>query len=551
MLKKILKISTIAIIILVIIGAIAYYFLGGFKKGAEYTTVKVERGLLTQSVEATGKVESVDQIELNFKTTGRIFLISSKVGDRVAKNQILARLESGALQSRVIDARAQVAKAKADYDQLIAGASNEDVKVTQDTVEQKKQDIATAQNNLASLKIKRDTELLNLKETVLTVAYNELITAQGAMEQVDNTLDDPDAKDTLSVKNTGLISITRSYEEDANKTVSDVINNINSLTSISPDSVVLAALSNTKVALQKVITALSSTLDALLATNTSTSLSEAELDTLKTNIKTQQANISASKTSIQTAESNWTNKTAVYEDEIITAEDSINVKISALQVAESQLILKKSQPRQFEIDSANAKINQAEATLTLAIANLEDAVIKAPIAGVITKKNYENGEQSSLSEPVLEMIGESTLQIEGDISESDIVNIKTGQEAEVTLDAFSDENLFLGTVSFINPAETIIQDVVYYKIKVQLNEQYEEIKPGMTANVKIITAEKDGVIFVPFRAVKSKNGDKYIDILINNLPVTRTVELGLRGDEGVEILSGVEEGENVVTFVKE
>ena len=73
----------------------------------------------------------------------------------------------------------------------------------------------------------------------------------------------------------------------------------------------------------------------------------------------------------------------------------------------------------------------------------------------------------------------------------------------------------------------------------------------MTANVKIVTAEEENVLFVPFRAVKSKNGDKYIDVLVDGVPERKIVELGLRGDEGIEILSGVEEGEEAVTFVKE
>ncbi|MFA5318308.1 MAG: efflux RND transporter periplasmic adaptor subunit [Patescibacteria group bacterium] len=551
MLRKRIKITLILAVILIVVAGGGYYFLRALKKSVEYTTAKVERGLLTKSVEATGKIESVDRIELNFKTSGRIYSVLVDSGDRVARGQILAQLEAGALQSQVSNARAQIAQAKADYDKLLAGASGEDIKVTEDTVEQKKQDIITAENNLETLKSKRDTELFNLKDSTLTTAYSELISAQGAAEEIDNTLDDPDAQSTLSSRNSGLLDGAKNLEISANSLISAALLSVNSLTADFSDLAISGAIVDTKTALQKTMDALSKTMDVLLATNTSSDLSEAELDALKTNIKTQQTTISASKASVQSAESSWTNKIAYYEDLVASTENSITANEAALKVAESQLELKKSPPRQFEIDSVKARVDQAEASLNLALANLGDTIIKSPIAGVITKKNFNAGEQSSLSSPVLEMIGESTLQIEVDISESDIADIKAGQPAEVTLDAFSDEEVFLGTVSFVNPAETVIQDVVYYKIKVQLDEQYDEIKPGMTANVKIITAEKEDVLFAPFRAVKAKNGDKYVDVLINNMPEQKIVETGLRGDEGIEILSGVGEGEDVVTFVKE
>jgi len=73
----------------------------------------------------------------------------------------------------------------------------------------------------------------------------------------------------------------------------------------------------------------------------------------------------------------------------------------------------------------------------------------------------------------------------------------------------------------------------------------------MTANVTIITGMKENALYVPVRAVKSRNGDKYIEVLENGLVVEKIITLGLRGDEGIEILSGLEEGDEVITFVKE
>ncbi len=547
-----MKFKTIIIIIIIItaIGAIFWHFQTS-KKSPEYTTFKVTKGTLTQSIDATGKVESAESINLNFKTTGRIASILVKVGDKVTAGQTLATLESKALQSRIDDARAKLAQAQADYQKLLAGASAEEIKIAENTVSQKKQDLTAAKNNLTRLKSLRDTELLNLKEAAITTLKNEIIIAQGAMDEIDNTLNDQDAKDTLSIKNSGALVEAKNNQIIANDAVNQSKEKINLINSRSLDSEVLAALDNLKETLSLVATTLSNTLDVLAATITSSQLSEAELDALKSNIKTQQTKINTAQTNIQTAKSNWTNKISYYKDQVAAAEDAIKQAEKALQIAESELALKKTPPRQFEIDAAQAKINQAQASLNLAYANLADTIITAPIKGVITKKNYEKGEQTTLNTPVLEMIGESNLQIEVNIPESDIAKVKTGQKVEITLDAFGDDKKFAGTVTFIDPAETVVEGVVYYKTKIQINEPQTQIKPGMTANLTIYTNKKDGVLIIPLRAIKSKGDKKYVEVLENGTLTQRIITTGLQGNQGVEVTSGLKEGEEVVTLIKE
>ena len=124
--KKIILISIAIIFVLIIIGSVI-----AAKKGKqpEYTTATVQYATLKQTVDATGKIESAEKIDLNFKTSGRIAQILVNVGDEIKSGQILARLEAGALQSNVTSAAAQVNQAQADYDKIIAGASAEDIKI--------------------------------------------------------------------------------------------------------------------------------------------------------------------------------------------------------------------------------------------------------------------------------------------------------------------------------------------------------------------------------------------------------------------------------------
>ncbi|PIP67456.1 MAG: hypothetical protein COW93_00020 [Parcubacteria group bacterium CG22_combo_CG10-13_8_21_14_all_41_9] len=545
MIKKVI----IGIIILMIGGMVLWFLKFRTTQGPEYVTETAQIGTLTQSVEATGKVESMQRIDLNFKAGGRIEQMNVKVGDKVRSGQVLARLDSRALMSRISDAQAEVDKQKADYEKLVAGASDTDIKVTEDTVAQKQQDVASAENSLVNLRAKRKTELDNLKEKAITVLKNEVLVCQLAIEVINNTLDDPSANNSYAYISTDKQKAQLS-KNSANIEISAVESSSGELSVISGDTDILSNLDDGKLMLDSVKTALTDTMSVLNNANTTYSFLESDLDTLKSSIQAQQATINTSRTNIVAAKTNWTDKIAYYNDQIAAAEDSVSQAESALTVAQSQLDLKKSPPRKFEIDAQNARVAQAQASLSLALANMEESIIRAPLVGTITKKYYEAGEQTSLSSPVLEMIGEATLEIEVDIPESDISKIIIGQEAKITLDAFGDEREYTGSVTFVDPAETLISDVVYYRVKAAFSDS-GQVKPGMTANVTIITDMKENALYVPVRAVKSRNGDKYIEVLENGLVVEKIITLGLRGDEGIEILSGLEEGDEVITFVKE
>ena len=546
MIKKIF----IAIIVVGAIGTIIWAVKFRQPAQPEYVTETVEYGTLTQSVEATGKVESMDRIELNFRTSGRINEMKVKVGDIVRTGDVLSRLDNRALMSRVSDAQAQVDREKAEYDKLLAGASSQDIQVTKDTVAQKQQDLTTAENTVINLNLKKNTELANLKQTAITTLKNEIVVVDAALEENDNTLDDPDASSTLGVQDSDSVTNANQSKYLAQESVDEVSLESRQISTLSLNTEVLNAIDSTMESLDLTKEALGHTMNVLLATITSSYLTETELDTLKTNIQAQQTKVSASQVSLVTAKTNWTNRIVYYDDQIASAQDAVNQSRSALQVAQSQLELKKSPPRQFEIDSQKARVSQAESGVSLALANLEEATIRAPMNGTITKKYYDAGEQASLSSPVLEMIGNAILEIEVDIPESDISKIVVNQIAKITLDAFGDEKEYNGTVAFIDPAETLISDVVYYKVKVAFSDS-GQVKPGMTANVTIITDEKENVLFVPFRAVKSNNGDKYVEVLEEGIAKEQIIQVGLRGDEGIEIISGIEAGEEVITFVKE
>ncbi len=542
----------IILVIILIVVILALIFLSkNSKDKTEYTTVKAAIMDLKQTVDATGQVESAETIKLNFKNYGRLTKVLFNEGDKVKQGDKLAELDSKALYSQVADARARLTQAQADYEKLIAGASETDIQISENNLSQKQQTLNSTLSTLNYTKTKQQTDLLNLKTTALDVINSEITTAENALEEINNTLQDPDAEDTLSIKNRTLLVVATTNYNDNIEEISSLKIASGYLSPDSENNEIFLTLDNLKKQLNNIANSLTLIIDILENTLTSVDLTETELDTLKANIKAQQIKINTSITSVQTAKYNWTSKITYYEDQIAYYQNAIKDAENAILMAENQLALKKQPARSFEIQASKARVDQAKANLDLALANLSDAQIFAPVDGVITKKNVQVGEQTSLSTPVLEMIGKSNLQVKVNIPESDIAKIKLAQNVDMTLDAFGADKKFAGQVVMIDPAETKIQDVVYYQVKVQFNNNFEEVKPGMTANLIILIEQRNQVLVVPSRAIKSRNDEKYVEILENLKEVKeKTVTVGIKGDEGTEIISGLSVGEEVITFVK-
>jgi len=542
--KKRILIIIIAIIVL----AVIIFSLKGNK--TDYITAKVDRGVIKQTVDATGSIKSSQAIELNFKTVGRLKTLNVDSGDKVEAGQILATLEAGALQSRVADAKSNLLEAQANYDKLISGATPEDIYVSQINVEQKKQALSTAENNLSHLNLEAETALRNLKNTAIVTLGNEIVDGSSALETIKNTLNSEDAEDTLGILKISTVDIAKNSQEIAINSVNNAELTVSTIFEYSPDQQVLDGLDQVVSALGDVRDCLSDVFNVLENTITSSKLTQTELDALTSGIQTKQTTISTALTNLQAAESNWTNKEVYYKDQISKAKDSLKSTEDSLRLAEAQLALKEADPQSYEIAASQARIAKAQANLSLALANLNDSIIKAPVKGTIVDINQDLGEQTSLAQPVISMIGESALEIEVNIPESDIAKINIGQNVEITLDSFGDDIIFPGTVTFIDPAETVIQDVVYYQVKVQFTNNSENIKPGMTANVVIIIQVKDDVLRLPLRALKQKEGKKYVEILVDKKIQEKEVNTGLRGDDYIEILSGLTQNDEVITYIK-
>ncbi|MDD3607418.1 MAG: efflux RND transporter periplasmic adaptor subunit, partial [Candidatus Moranbacteria bacterium] len=206
--------------------------------------------------------------------------------------------------------------------------------------------------------------------------------------------------------------------------------------------------------------------------------------------------------------------------------------------------------------SKNAAVGTARVNYEIALENLEKSALRSPVNGVVTQINYKSGEvlgSATVSEPFAKVLSYDFI-IESNVPESDIAQIKLGQTAEITFDALSEDDLFSGEVVEIEPASTVIQDVVYYKVKFKLNNFDQQLKAGMSCDIEVKIDEREDVLAIAQRAVeKDESGRSVVKILSENGQVEQIeVKIGLKDDGGmVEIISGLKEGDEVVVMEKE
>jgi len=257
---------------------------------------------------------------------------------------------------------------------------------------------------------------------------------------------------------------------------------------------------------------------------------------------------------VRDAENALATATAARDRDIAKASAAVTSREADLARARAALATATATPRAVDLASYEASVTQAEADARSALARLRDAQVVAPIDGILTAVNADPGESVTAGIGVVTVLSAGLdFEIALDIPESDVAKTREGQTADVTFDAFGDDLVFGGTLFSIDPAQKLIEGVVFYEAKVLLDpdQDLSAVKPGMSADVTVVTGERTGVLTVPSRAVLERDGHKYVRVPSGDAYEERTVTVGLRADGGIiEITSGLSEGETVIVSIR-
>jgi len=234
------------------------------------------------------------------------------------------------------------------------------------------------------------------------------------------------------------------------------------------------------------------------------------------NLKSAQANLEKAEVTVSDAKRTLDRNRPLVERQVIaqsvfdTAQTNYDSAVAQLEAAKAQLESAKSQ-----VESTKAQVEQTKAALKLAETNLRYTTIRSPVNGVVISRNVDVGQTvaASLQAPTLFTIAKdlTQMQVDTNVSEADIGRLSVGQEATFTVDAYP-EKTFRGKVSEIRNAPTTISNVVTYDVVIQVDNKDLKLKPGMTANVSVLVAHKEGVLKIPnaalrFRPEFAKSGE--------------------------------------------
>ncbi|MCK4781320.1 efflux RND transporter periplasmic adaptor subunit [Candidatus Parcubacteria bacterium] len=527
------KIILIVSIIALVLGFLVYQFFLK-EEGPEYSLVTVIRGDIVQEISETGTVKRGEEINLGFKTSGRIEKIYVKVGDMVKSGGFLAKLGASQLTIQLTEAKASLNLAEAKLNQLLAGFSQEEIKITETAVANAQTAVEDAEQNLTDTKAEAEENLNQSYEDALNIlndAYLKIYNAYNTANSIQETyFSGGNQESTLVKENKNVIenarNQTQSYLNIAKN--NPIQENID------------IALRETKNALNNTynaITIIRNTTETPVYENSVSSADKSSLDTEKSYINTALTNLINSQQTISSAK--LTN-----ESNINTAQAALSTAKGALEKAQNELALKKADPRPADIDLYQAQVKQAQASVSLLENQIQDCVLKSPVQGQITKISQKAGEMAKNT--VISLIPAAPFQIEVDIYEEDIVKMSIGNPADIFFIAFPDK-IFNGKIISIDPAEKLIEGVVYYRVIIDLEEIPEKIKPGMTTDLVIKTAFKENVLIIPEEAIQKKDDKIMIEVLENNNIKEREVKTGLLGsDDMIEIISGLKAGEKVI-----
>jgi HlyD family secretion protein len=266
------------------------------------------------------------------------------------------------------------------------------------------------------------------------------------------------------------------------------------------------------------------------------------------------------------------------------------LELARLNAARTQALVAKQNSAQADLDQALANLHQAEANVKIkegalekTKADLDHCTITSPIDGMVISRSVDVGQTvaASLQAPVIFQIANdlTKMQIDANVAEADVGGVAVDQDVDFTVDAFPTQT-FHGKVVQVRNAPITVQNVVTYDTVIGVTNPDLKLKPGMTANVSIISAHKDEVLKIPNGALRFRMPDEspapvvkrdpsasgrspggkpparaerrvernvYVLAPSASKPTKATIKTGISDGISTEITEGLKEGDRVVT----
>ncbi len=530
--KKKKKLLIGIIITSLIIGGFLFFRSGDDNQNYE----TVEKRELTKEVFESGAVRSGEDLDLSFQTGGTLVSMNVKEDQLVEKGDFLASIDKSDLLLQKKQAEESLQKAKANLQMTLTGSRGEEVESMKGRLKEADEDLDNARESLkqaeksqkaglesiysSTSSVIDDAYILskNLKDSFLILRsdyfsgfYNQdTYKARDAIKTIeDNYLDLKEISNSISAESD--YSQTYSLLTDAKNSYLDLNEAIETVINVSETDYYEDRLSaedesflyDSKEKASKTVTSLTSLLGEIESTESST------------------------------------------ETKIISAQSTLNSALSRRNELKDKLDISQMASRDEQIQIAYADYQSAKAALSLAENNLQRADLTSPVSGIVKNVHYEKGELISSNTPAVTVTTTDDFYVDLDIYEGDINDISVGDSAVIEFIAFPDKQ-FEGEVISIKDTGQLINGVVYYQVKVIVNDPPQGLRNEMTGDVSIEVENKE-VLSLPRQAVNRSGEESTVKISKDGETVEKEIETGTVDSYGyIEIISGLSEGDRVL-----
>ena len=545
-------------LILVLIGG-TYYINGKFSEpidSVRYVTAKVEKGLLLNTVSGFGQVSASDQIDITPKTSGDIVSVNAVNGQTVKTGTLLIKLDTTDATLALNDAETDLETAQLELANLLEPLDKLDLL-------QGENSITSAQRNLDTAKEDYEQILVDSEQTLVTNyedAYSQVSSTflqlpdhvndlQNVMGSTQITNENIGDYQVLLGDNSLFIESLVEHYATAFELYEENFTYFRTVSRNADRKTIYGLLAQTLETTRKVSQALESArsmFDDILTKDYEDTNIASVVNTLRPRVQTDISQINTLISRLQNVKD--TIDDTVYETPINIRNALQDIEIAEENLIETELSFEqlKEGPDYLDIRSKEIEIRKKQDALNTAKQALADHYVYAPFAGVVAVVNVKKWETVSSGTKLITLITSQQLAIIP-LNEIDIAKVSLGQKATITLDAIEGVSI-TGKVVNIDTLGSVTQGVVNYDVTVNFDIQNENIKPGMSASVHIITEAKPDVLIVPNSAIQYKNNVSIVQVMVDKgIPKRRDVVIGSVNDTHTEIVSGLKEGESVVT----
>ncbi len=586
-LKQILRkklIIGIGLMLIITGGYFGYRSLSKDDEATHYVMATVENGTLIVSISGSGQVLASDQVDIKSKVSGDVVYVGAENGQEVEVDTLLVQIDDHKAQKEVDDVETALETAKLELEELLQPADNYSLMQTENALIQAKDSLTklifTQESNYQNALDAKQKAKDNLEETyedvfnAVTDAFLDLPTLITGLRDILYSHEIAESEVSISNYSSNLSALKNSVDYDDRDELEKFIN---------------GAESNYKTARANYDESFENykdtnryadkeTIEALLEETLETVRAMAETVKSETNMtdywvdyqSRHDRRIYAKVIEHQSNMKSYTSKTNSHLSSLLSAQRSIEDDKEAqldagrdliemaqnqpldlaaaersVQEKEEALARLKANPDELDVRAKKIAVQQKEDALLDAKQTLLDHYIRAFFDGVIASIDVKKGESVSSNTVATLITKQKVAKIS--LNEIDVVKVKMGQKATITFDAIDDLTI-TGEVVEIDALGEVNQGVVTYNVKIAFNTQDERVRPGMSTSVAIITDAKQNVLMVLNAAIKYKNDTQYVEILSdNNTIIYQQVEIGISNDMYTEIVSGLEEGEKVVS----